>query len=150
MRPKFLVRKAGPQDVGRAAPLFDAYRRFYRQPSDPAGAKRFLAQRLRNEESVVFLAVRGTIVLGFTQLYPTFSSVSLRRLWILNDLFVLPEARRQGVAEALMARAARLAGETGAEGLVLETAVDNLPAQTLYERLGWKREKKFYRYNLDI
>lgn len=177
------VVQAGPGDAARLAPLFDAYRSFYRRPRDPAGARRFLFARLSRRESKVYIAVKGAArkgaassgsllhqqaplpskmgergrsalpgaaCLGFVQLYPSFSSVSMKRLWVLNDLFVVPGARRRGAAEALMARARRLALETGAEGLVLETAVDNKKAQRLYEKLGWKRDREFYRYNLDL
>lgn len=142
--------KARPRDAAALAPLFDAYRRFYGQRSDPAAGRRFLLRRSARKESVVFLARSGRAVLGFTQLYPTFSSLTLKRVWILNDLYVVPEGRRQGVAAALMARALCLARETGAEGLFLETAVGNRAARRLYEKLGWKREREFFRYNFDL
>ena len=145
-----MIRRAGPRDAAALAPLFDAYRKFYEQRSNLRGAKRFLSRRLVRKESVVFIARQGGRALGFTQLYPTFSSVSMKRLWILNDLYVVPEVRRRGVAEALIARARRLAKDTRAEGLFLETAVTNKKARRLYEKLGWEREKAFYRYNLDL
>jgi GNAT superfamily N-acetyltransferase len=132
------------------APLFDAYRQFYKQPSDLAGARQFLSERLANDESVIFLALGEDAGLGFTQLYPSFSSTSMKRLWILNDLFVVPEARREGIGEALLERARQFAIETGAKGLMLETATDNLTAQRLYERLGWQRETEFYVYHLRV
>ncbi|OGS05524.1 MAG: hypothetical protein A3G41_07490 [Elusimicrobia bacterium RIFCSPLOWO2_12_FULL_59_9] len=144
------VRKAGPRDAKILAPLFDAYRRFYRQPSDVRAAERFLRRRLSRKESVVFWVRQGGGALGFAQLYPTFSSITLKRLWILNDLYVLPDGRRQGVAIQLMARARRLALDTGAEGLYLETAAGNRKARRLYEKLGWKREREFYRYYDDV
>jgi ribosomal protein S18 acetylase RimI-like enzyme len=86
--------------------------------------------------------------LGFTLLYPTWSSLSMKPWWNLNDLYVVPEARQRGVARALLERARRLAEESGASGLGLETGKDNLPAQKLYEQLGWKREEEFFRYEL--
>ncbi|WP_419165616.1 N-acetyltransferase family protein [Candidatus Palauibacter sp.] len=134
-----IVREAVLEDVGRLAPLFDGYRQFYRQPSDPEGARRFLAERLGAGESRVFVAEtpEGRAV-GFVQLFPSFSSVSMKRLWILNDLFVVPEARKTGVGRALMERARQLAVETGAKGLILETESHNAPAKTLYEDLGWE------------
>lgn len=133
-----IVREAGLEDVGRLAPLFDGYRQFYRQPADPEGARRFLAERLGAGESRIFLAeTEDGWPLGFVQLFPSFSSVSMRRLWILNDLFVAPDARRSGVARALMNRARDLAVETGAKGLILETESHNAPARRLYEGLGW-------------
>lgn len=88
--------------------------------------------------------------LGFTLLYPTWSSLSMKPWWQLNDLYVVPEARQHGVARELMERARRLAEETGAAGLGLETAKDNFAAQKLYEQLGWKREEEFFRYELHV
>lgn len=133
------VREAGIEDVDRLAPLFDGYRRFYRQSSDLAAGRRFLSERLATGESRVFVAEtpEGDAV-GFVQLFPSFSSVSMKRLWVLNDLFVAPDARRAGVARALMERARRLAVETGAKGLILETESHNAAAKALYEDLGWE------------
>ena len=87
---------------------------------------------------------------GFTQLFPSFSSVSLKRLWILNDLFVTPNARRAGVAKALLERARQYALDTRAKALVLSTEVDNKSAQRLYEALGWRRDETFYTYGLEV
>ncbi len=138
--------------MGTIAPLFDAYRQFYKLPADLERGRKFLSERLSRAESVVFLALlegeTGWNAMGFTPLYPTFSSLSLRRQWILSDLFVAPQARKLGIAKALMERARHHAAETGADGLLLETAIDNQPAQALYEALGWKRDEKFYRYAL--
>ena len=133
-----------------AAPLFDEYRQFYGQPSDPEGALTFLSERMAREESVLFLAVDGSRGLGFTQLYPSFSSVSMRRLWILNDLFVEPGERGRGVGAALLEQAARLAVESQAKRLVLATATDNVPAQRLYEKMGWEKDTAFYHYSLSV
>lgn len=144
----FEVVRASREHVDLAAFLFDGYRRFYGQRQDLEGARGFLLERMPKRESVLFLAVEGTEGLGFTQLYPSFSSVSMKRLWILNDLFVAPEARRRGVASALLEEARRLAVETGAKGLELATATDNLSAQRLYESLRWERDDAFYHYFL--
>jgi ribosomal protein S18 acetylase RimI-like enzyme len=147
-----IVRQAGPGDVDAVAPLFDAYRQFYRQPSDPGLARTFLAERLEREESVVFLAERDGRAVGFVQLYPLFTSTAdrPRRLWLLNDLFVAPEARGGGVGRALMDRARRLAEETGAAGLELATARTNAVAQRLYESLGYRVDDQFLRYELGL
>lgn len=143
--------RASLEDLDSLTSLFDAYRMFYRQASDRATAREFLRERLSHAESVIFLArtERGD-ALGFTQLYPSFSSVSARRIWILNDLFVVPEARQRGVARILMARARRFASETGALRLVLETAEDNHPAQALYESLGYACESGTRHYALTL
>jgi GNAT superfamily N-acetyltransferase len=135
--------------VDLLAPLFDQYRQFYQCASNLAGARSFLTDRLKKNESVIFLALDSSGAgLGFTQLYPSFSSTNMRRLWILNDLFVRTDQRSQGVASALMERARQWGIETGAVELMLETAVDNLTAQRLYEKLGWQRDREFYTYHL--
>ena len=148
------IKRATISDLDDAAPLFDAYRQFYGQRSDVAAARAFLEDRLRRNESVIFLAVadagRSSEAVGFTQLYPSFSSVSLRRLWVLNDLFVGPSARRGGVGRRLLERAREWAIETGAKGLVLATAVDNGKARALYESCGWQRDDGFQHYYLYV
>ena len=137
-------------DLDAVTPLFDAYRVFYRQPSDPDGARAFLRARVERNESEVLLARNAPDghVLGFTQLYPLFSSVSMRRSWVLNDLFVLPEARKHGVARALMCAAREFGHVNGAIWLTLETANDNGPAQALYESLGYYNEADVRHYSL--
>ena len=144
------ILRATPADVGDVAPLFDAYRQFYGKPSDVEAARRFLFARLSKDESVLFIGRVGGEMAGFVNLYPVFSSVNLTRQWILNDLFVAPEARKLGVGRALMERARQLAEATQANGLALETAIDNHTAQKLYESLGWKRDEEFYRYFLPV
>jgi len=145
------VTRALVDDTETVAPLFDAYRQFYQQPGDLDGARAFLAERLGRGESVIFLArLDDGIPAGFTQLYPIFSSTSMQRAWLLNDLFVAPTARRAGVGRALLERAHAFARETDSKELMLQTAVDNLPAQRLYESLGWQRDNDFYVYMLAV
>jgi GNAT superfamily N-acetyltransferase len=143
-----IVRAVG-KDIDDLVSLFDGYRQFYGQRSDPAAARAFLKERIERDESVIFLAYtsRGAPA-GFTQLYPSFSSVSLKPLWILNDLFVSRDARRGGVGRALLERAREHAVETGAKGLVLTTGLTNRSAQTLYESCGWQRDDEFFQYHL--
>ncbi|MBA3943026.1 MAG: GNAT family N-acetyltransferase [Herpetosiphonaceae bacterium] len=148
MTPPVII-QAQLNHLDQLVPLLDQYRQFYRQPSAVDEARRFLQARLAGSESVIFLALRDNVGVGFTQLYPSFSSVSLRRLWILNDLFVAGDQRGQGVATALLERARTWAIATHAKGMALETAVDN-PAQQLYERLGWQRDNGFYHYSLTV
>ena len=147
---QFEILQATPADVGVLAPLFDAYRRFYKRASNPEAARRFLFARLSRGESVLFYAQQGEAVSGFVHLYPVFSSLNLARQWILSDLFVTPEGRRKGVGQALMHQSRKFAESTQADGLMLETATDNHTAQRLYERLGWKRDEEFYRYFLKV
>jgi len=144
------VRPANPSDLDAVTGLFDAYRRFYRLPSDPARARKFIQDRLTREDSVIFLAEHDDQVLGFTQLYPSLSSLSTARVWVLNDLFVAPEGRRKGVGEALLARARWHAEETGAAYLELATEQSNVDAQRLYERLGWRKDDGHFHYSLSL
>ena len=141
--------RAASEDLDDLVPLFDGYRQFYGQRSDVAAARAFLNERIERGESVIYLAYTGPReAAGFTQLYPSFSSVSLKQLWILNDLFVRSDIRRGGVGRALLERARQHAAETGAKGLVLSTAITNKAAQTLYESCGWQRDDEFMHYEL--
>ena len=149
----FAIRLAGPADLDELAGLFDAYRRFYEQPSAPALARRFLAQRLERAESVVFVAapVAGAPALaGFCQLYPTWCSVAAAPIFVLYDLFVAEHARRGGVGRALMLAAQAHARASGAARLDLSTARTNTRAQALYESLGWRRDEVFLTYSFDL
>ena len=134
------ISRAGPADLDALAALFDAYRQFYEQPSDLPRARQWLRERLRFGESMVLVAKRGGIAVGFTQLYPMFSSVRTARTWILNDLFVDSAARRGGVARALLDAAAAFARENGAAGISLETTRDNDAARALYRAAGWNED----------
>lgn len=138
------------EQVDLIAPLFDAYRTFYGQPADPEGAGRFLSERLRRRESVIFAVVGDDVAIGFTQLYPSFSSVAMKPIWILNDLYVTETARRQGVGTRLLMAARDHALQSGAARLVLATAVENRMAQSLYERLGWQRDTTFLHYKYEL
>lgn len=145
------VFRVGLQQVDEVATLFDQYRQFYEKSADPKGCRRFIGERLANDESVIFAAtLPDGPMAGFTQLYHSFCSVEMAELVYLYDLFVVPEARRQGVATALMDAAQQHAIRRGAGRLQLETAADNRAAQALYERLGWKRDDVFYTYHLEL
>jgi ribosomal protein S18 acetylase RimI-like enzyme len=141
------VRQASIHDLDRVAPLFDAYRCFYGESSDLDLARSFLRERFEHLQSVVILALdeegEGA---GFVQLYPMFSSVRAKRSYLLNDLFVASHARRRGVGAALMHEAVAFARAVGAGGMTLATAHTNLPAQRLYEGMGWTRDDIFREY----
>jgi len=134
------IRRAGGSDIEAIAPLFDAYRQFYSQPADLALARRFLQDRITREESVLLLAERNGVAVGFTQLFPMFSSVRAARIWVLNDLYVAAGARRGGVARRLLDTSAQFARADGAARIVLETACDNTAARALYRAAGWLEE----------
>jgi GNAT superfamily N-acetyltransferase len=144
------IRQATVGDLDLLVPLFDAYRQFYRQPSEPERARRFLVDRFSHNQSIIFLAFADATAIGFTQLYPSFSSGAMGRIFILNDLFVTPEARRRGAGIALLQAAAEYGRRVGALRLVLSTEVTNATAQSLYERVGWKRDTIFCAYQLTL
>jgi ribosomal protein S18 acetylase RimI-like enzyme len=126
-------------DYNLVTKLFNDYRVFYEQPSDIILAEKFIKERLENNESVIFMAVAtDALSAGFTQLYPLISSVRAIRNWVLNDLFVAPEYRKQGIGEMLIKAAIDFATANGAAFLQLETAIDNHPAQRLYDNMGFK------------
>ena len=144
------IRRATPDDLEVVSGLFDQYRQFYRAASDLDAARRFLGERLASGDSVVLLAWDGAEAFGFTQLYPSFSSLSMARIFILNDLFVAPAGRRRGVGAALLDAAADFGRASGAIRLTLSTEVTNTTAQSLYEGKGWKRDASFFVYNFGL
>ena len=145
------VRRATRVDLDALVPLFDGYRQFYGQPGDPALARSFLAERFDRDESVIFVAEDGAgEAVAFTQLFPSFSSMRARRIYILNDLFVAPSARGAGAGRALLEAARAFGIAQGAARLTLSTAHDNLRAQSLYEGAGWQLDSVFRVYNLAL
>ena len=144
------IRRADIHDLGLIMPLFDLYRQFYEQASDLVSAKSFLQQRIRQNESVIFLAFDGADAVGFTQLYPGFSSVSMARTFLLNDLYVVSSHRRHGVGSLLLAAAVAHAKAEQAVRLSLTTNAANATAQSVYEAQGWAREKAFLTYNFEL
>lgn len=121
------------------APLFDGYRVFYKQPSDLDGATTFLKQRIEQGDSIIYIAYIDNIPVGFTQLYPLLSSVSMEPMYLLNDLYVDHNYRGQGIGEALINKAKELCVDENQKGLAIQTAFDN-PAQNLYKRLGFIKD----------
>lgn len=144
------VRQAVLADLDALAQLFDGYRQFYDRSSDVGAARAFLLERFNHGESVLFVAHEGNKPVGFTQLYPSFSSASLARIFVLNDLFVHEQARRKGVASKLMSAAVEFARSLGAVRVSLSTAVTNETAQALYQSGGWKRDEQFFVYHFAI
>lgn len=143
------IRFAKKKDLEQLSVLFDQYRVFYKQENNAVAAKAFLKKRIKKEESVIFVAEEKKELIGFTQLFPIFSSVSMKRTWLLNDLFVNEKARGKGIATALLNEAKKFGAETNAKWLLLQTAADNFTAQKLYERNRWKKETDIF-YRMDI
>jgi len=147
---KYEVNQSTIKDLKELSVLFNQYRIFYGQESDLKQAYNFLFDRYEHRDSIIFVVRESgrNIIIGFTQLYPVFSSISMERSLILNDLYVLQEYRKQGIGQLLLDEAKRYAKQIKAEGLELSTAIDNEQAQRLYERNGYIKDEKFYHYYL--
>jgi GNAT superfamily N-acetyltransferase len=144
------VSVASIKDLEILAELFDCYRLFYKQTSDRSAARTFLEERLKTNDSVIFKASDKGSVVAFTQLYPCFSSVAMRRIWILNDLYVNDTHRRKGVGKLLMDSAEKYARDTGAIKMILATQISNTAAQKLYEARGYLKDEEFHHYSLRL
>lgn len=146
------IKKADIHDLDELVKLFDEYRIFYRKESDAEGARIFLKDRIENDESVIFISRdKDDIAIGFTQLYPLFSSTRMARFWLLNDLFVAPEYRSKGYSKALIEKAKELCRSTNAVGMMLETASDNRIGNQLYPGVGFTLDEdhNFYVWSVD-
>ena len=141
-----MIRRATPNDLSQLIQLFDAYRIFYRKPSDITGASEFLKERMKENDSVIFIDDENGTLTGFTQLYPQFSSTRIQRSWLLNDLYVQPSFRGRGISKKLIEAAKQLARETNAAGLLLETEKTNITGNQLYPSTGFVlyNETNFY------
>lgn len=141
------VRQAVLSDLDEIANLFDQYRQFQGQESCFVGCREFLRERFSHGQSVIFLGCESGVTAGFVQLYPSFSSVSLARVFILNDLFVAQAGRRKGLASKLLRAAEEYARVQGAVRISLSVAIPNSEARALYEARGWARDEQFYVYH---
>jgi len=151
------VKRINSHEASLVTDLFDKYRMFYKQPSDITLAQTFIRDRLENNESIIFVAVvrndDNETPVGFTQLYPCFSSVRAIKNWILNDLYVDTGFRKQGIGETLIKSAMEFAKKEGAKYVELSTAVDNYTAQSLYTAIGFKKQepdKNFISYRISL
>ncbi|MEK4651963.1 MULTISPECIES: GNAT family N-acetyltransferase [Niallia] len=144
------ISQATKKDIEGVARLFNEYRMFYKREDDIVSAASYIKERIENSESVIFVVQDGDDYIGFTQLYPTYSSLSMKKIWILNDLYVQKRARKKGIGKMLLQQAKEYAKNNGANSLSLSTAVDNLTAQRLYEKNGYKKDTQFFHYELDL
>ena len=142
------TRLATPADLDAVAALFDQYRQFYEQAPDLQAARTFIAARMANAESVIWLGhdAQGQVG-GFCQLYPSFCSVAAAPILVLYDLFVAPTARRSGLARALISAAQNYATAQGVARMDLTTAHSNGQAQALYLSMGWQPDTVFRAFN---
>lgn len=144
------VKQATVEDVHLITPLFNAYRMFYGQHSNIVAAGDFIKERLQNNQSVIFIAMNDDKAVGFTQLYPIFSSVGLKNAWLLNDLFVTEAERGKRIATQLLEAAKQLGRDTNSGWLMLQTAAANNAAQKVYETNGWVKDNDYYVYTFSI
>ncbi len=146
------IKQARLTDVKAFAELFDLYRQFYECKSDLELSEKFITARLKNNESIIFLALDDNDnAVGFVQLYPSFCSIDAGRILILHDLYVDDSCRNQGVGRLLMDRASEYARETGAVRLDLLTDNTNFPGQALYEKIGYEKTlENYFAYSLKL
>ncbi len=148
----FTIRMAELEDLDALTKIFESYRKFYEKEPNFEKAKEFLRDKFIHRESILYLAIDSTSeeILGFTQVYPTFSSLSMQRSLILNDLYVYEKYRKSGIATALLNQIKEYAILTDAKGIELSTAIDNTNAQRLYESLQYKKDLEFFHYYLSV
>ena len=132
-----IIQKATKHDVEELSNLFDLYRIYYKKNSDIETAKSFLLERIQKKESIIFIATIENKIVGFTQLYPIFSSLNMKRSWLLNDLYILEEYRGKGISKQLIDAAKQLAKETNAAWVMLETEKTNTVGNKLYLSSGF-------------
>lgn len=140
------IRQANIDDLETVSILFNKYRIFYEKESDLKGAKNFIKNRIENEESIIFIAEYGEVIAGFVQIYPTFSSVSMKKAYILNDLFVDDKFRRNNLGESLINEVFKYAVSKDAKYVTLETSIGNINAQKLYEKMNMKIDNSVFHY----
>ena len=145
-----IIREAEVSDVALISTLFDKYRQFYKCESNIESASKYLEARLTKKESIIFICLSDKTAIGFTQLYPTFCSVELSRIFVLYDLYILSSHRNLGAGTRLMNTAKNYAIDHGASRLDLETETNNQTDQVLYEKLGYEKDINFYKYSLEL
>lgn len=144
------IRKGTINDLEELVVLFDDYRVFYKMTSDIESARTFLSNRILQNESEIFVAEFENKLVGFVQLYPLFSSTRMKKLWLLNDLFVNPNYRNKGISIALIEEAKKLCINTNACGMMLETAKSNIVGNNLYPKTGFELDKDHNYYEWSV
>jgi len=134
-----MIRKASKEDLEDLAKLFDEYRVFYKKSSDIEGAIQFLTERLKAQDSEIYVAQKDDVLVGFVQLFPIFSSTRMQRYWLLNDLYVNENFRGQGFSKALIEAAKDLCRISNSCGMLLETGKENIIGNQLYPACGFQK-----------
>jgi GNAT superfamily N-acetyltransferase len=137
------IRVVGHDDLGALLPLMRAYCDFYAvAPADEdllALSRALIADP--EHEGVQLIARTGGGAIGFATVFWTWSTTRGARIGVMNDLFVAPEGRGTGAADALVAACADRCRARGAVSLTWQTALDNARAQAVYDRIGARRSQ---------
>lgn len=137
------ILKATIQHLDDIVPLFNGYRQFYKQQSNLEGAKAFIKERLTKQDTIIFVAYEDDKAVGFTHLFHSFTSISMCPMYILNDLFVDANYRKQGIGVALLNKAKEQCKQDNYKFIALQTETNN-PARHLYKSMGWKKDKDLH------
>jgi GNAT superfamily N-acetyltransferase len=143
---KLTIRQAAIQDLQRLVPIFDSYREYFGQKKDPEMVAQFLFDRFEHLESIIFIAEQQDEVIGFAQLYPVFSSLTLQRVWLLNDFFIAEEYRGSGGGSHLFTTVKEFTLLTKSKGIELSVEHTNKKAWSFWEKQGFKLDEEFRYY----
>ncbi|MCG8618038.1 MAG: GNAT family N-acetyltransferase [Desulfobacterales bacterium] len=145
-----LILKNTPAYLDRLVPVIEEYRVFCGAQADAEGTRAFFESRLADDGAITFIALdeETDAVMGFVNLYPSYSTLAHKRLWILNDLGVSGNYRGYGVATALIRKVQDFAAETGAVRVELKTRADNANARALYRAVGFKEDDQHVYYQV--
>lgn len=146
MNNKLIIRQATIQDLTKIVPIFDCYREYFQQQRHPTKVESFLFEKFEHLESVIYIAEKYSEVIGFAQLYPTFSSLTLERVWLLNDFFISEEYRNSGVGKQLFEKVKEFTWLTNSKGIELSVEHINQKAWEFWERQGFKVDEEFRYY----
>jgi len=141
-----IVRQANIHDLPKLIHIFDSYREHFKQQKNPALIKKFLFDKFEHRESVIFIAEDQDDVVGIAQLYPIFSSLSLERVWLLNDFYITESYRNSGVGKRLLVAVKEFARLTMSKGIELSVEHTNTFAWEFYEKQGFVMDKEFRYY----
>jgi len=143
------IAKAELNDLDALTVLFDQYQRWLAIRPPLSQTRAFTEQRLREQDTCILTAFRHSSLVGFVHLTPLYSLARARRGLIINDLYVQPDSRRQGVAQALISHALKEARARQAACLLLQTHQSNHAAHHLFEYFGFICDVSQY-YFLDV
>ncbi|NVJ65053.1 MAG: GNAT family N-acetyltransferase [Gammaproteobacteria bacterium] len=137
-------------DLDKLVPLFDDYRQHFKQASDQAAVKEYLQARISSNEAMIYLAQSQDQLHGFVILYPSFSSIGLAPIWILNDFYLKSGANKRLMAKQLLDRLSQDCREAGAIRIEVTTRKENHKLHKLYKEYGFEKDYKYDYYFLQI